>query len=285
MTATWTVGDVRITKVTELELPAPPHRLLSGVDRGMIDGHRWLFPDFVDARGRALLSVHALLIETPAACVLVDTCIGGVPKIPGRREARPVPAFESRFLDVLDAAGRGVADIDVVVCTHLHFDHVGWNTRWADGGWRVVFPRARYLVTHPEWQFWRDAGGGDGTVDDSVRPVLAAGQLDLVRPDHRVCDEVRLVHTPGHTPGHVSVAIESRGDQAFITGDLIHHPLQFAAPHVGSPQDVDAAAAAMTRQAFCAERVRDNALVIGTHFAGPTAGRVEAAGPAYRFVT
>ena len=276
MTASWAVGDVRITKVAELEIPAPLRRLLSGVDDGAIDRHRWLYPDFVDAGGRARLSVHALLVETPAVRVLVDTCIGD------RRDGMPLPAFESRFLGELAAAGCGVDDVDIVVCTHLHFDHVGWNTRRVDGRWRVTFPRARYVITRAEWE---RRSGGPADIRHTIDPLAEAGVLDLVDGDHQVCGGLRLAPAPGHTPGHVSVRIADKGQVAFVTGDLMHHPLQVAEPRIGSPQDADPALAERTRRKFLADRAADGALVIGTHFAGPSAGYVVAAGDSYRFVT
>ena len=119
---------------------------------------------------------------------------------------------------------------------------------------------------------------------DTVRPVVESGAADLVEVDHQICPQVRLVPTPGHTPGHVSVVIESGGQRAVITGDMAHHPLQFAEPDIGAPADSDSPMAAKTRRIFLAEREQDGALVIGTHFGGPTAGRIEADGESWKFV-
>jgi glyoxylase-like metal-dependent hydrolase (beta-lactamase superfamily II) len=172
-----------------------------------------------------------------------------------------------------------------VLCTHLHVDHVGWNTRLENGRWVPTFPKARYLIGRREWAHWKDeAEGPDRTVrNDSVRPVIYAGLADFVEADHRVTPEVRLAPTPGHTPGHVSVVIESKGSKAVITGDLMHHPVQCGEPGWASRFDVDPDQARATRRAFLEQCAKEGVLVLGTHFATPTGGRVVAHGEAFRF--
>jgi glyoxylase-like metal-dependent hydrolase (beta-lactamase superfamily II) len=273
----WTIGDVRITKVVEHELPIPMNGLLTDPPADAVARHGWLEP-FVTPEGDARLSIHGLVIEAGERRILVDTCVGHL------REGLIMPAMPSGFLESLADAGYAIGDIDTVVCTHMHFDHVGWNTRLVDGEWVVTFPNARYLFGRVEWEHWSTTDGDYMNVGDTIRPVLAAGQADLVEVDHQVCPEVRLVPTPGHTPGHVSVVIESGGERAVITGDMAHHPLQFAEPDIGAPADTDTPLGAKTRRLFLADRTEDGALVIGTHFGGPTAGRVEQDGAAWRLV-
>jgi glyoxylase-like metal-dependent hydrolase (beta-lactamase superfamily II) len=272
----WLVGDVRITKVVEHEFKVPLDGLLVGARPGLVDDHAWLAPDFVTEDGLARTSIHGLVVDTGERRILVDTCIGHL------RTGAGLPALESGFLDALGAAGYAAEDVDTVVGTHLHFDHVGWNTRLVGGEWRVTFPNARYLFGRTEWEHWSVTDGDFVDLADTVRPVVEAGQADLVATDHVVCDQVRLEPTPGHTPGHVSVVVESGGERAVITGDLAHHPVQFAEPALTSPADDDPAAAVATRRRFLAARADDGALVIGTHFAGPTAGRVVADGDGWR---
>jgi glyoxylase-like metal-dependent hydrolase (beta-lactamase superfamily II) len=138
-----------------------------------------------------------------------------------------------------------------VICTHLHTDHVGWNTRLVDGQLVPTFPRARYLVARPEWEHWSQAKDHwtQIVMADSVRPIFAAGLVDLVAVDHVVHETIRFEPTPGHTPGHVSVHIVSYDEEAVITGDLVHHPCQFARPDWGSSADANAAQADRTRKA------------------------------------
>lgn len=273
----WNVGDVRIIKVVEHELPVPLNGLLVEVPPETVARHDWLAP-FLMPEGNARLSIHALIIDTGDRRILVDTCVGSL------REGLAFPPMPSDLPADLAAAGYPIETIDTVVCTHLHFDHVGWNTRLVDGEWVVTFPKARYLFGRIEWEHWDITEDEYVNVDDTVRPVIASGQVDLVEIDHRLCDEVHLVPTPGHTPGHVSVVIESKGERAVITGDMAHHPIQFAEPELAAPADTDRSLAAKTRRVFLADRAEDGALVIGTHFGGPTAGRIQADGDTWRLV-
>ena len=272
------MGDVRITKVVEHELSIPMNGLLVDVPPEKVDRYEWLRPDFVTPEGDAQLSIHALVIDTGERRILVDTCVGAF------REGLALPSMASDLPRDLAAAGYPIESIDTVVCTHLHFDHVGWNTRLVDGEWVVTFPGARYLFGRTEWEHWNVTDDPYVNLDDTVRPVVAAGLVDLVEVDHRVCDQVWLEPTPGHTPGHVSVVIESNGERAVITGDMAHHPIQFADPDLSAPADSDSPMAAKTRRRFLAEREDDGALVIGTHFGGPTAGHVQADGDGWRLV-
>jgi glyoxylase-like metal-dependent hydrolase (beta-lactamase superfamily II) len=186
----------------------------------------------------------------------------------------------------LATAGFPAESIDSVMCTHLHVDHVGWNTRLVNGKWVPTFPNARYLFGRKEWEHWSSAQAlnRDGDVmGDSVRPIIDAGLAELVDMRHALTPEVRLEPTPGHTPGHVSVRISSRGEDAVITGDLMHHPLQCAEPDLANNYDVDAAGARRTRREFLARYSNKRMLVLGTHFAPPTGGWVVDAEQAWRF--
>jgi glyoxylase-like metal-dependent hydrolase (beta-lactamase superfamily II) len=192
---------------------------------------------------------------------------------------------QTPFLADLADAGFPREEVDTVICTHLHFDHVGWNTMLVDGEWVPTFPNARYLLCRDEWAHWSTEGGTGyaSTLDDAVRPVIDAGLADLVAPDHRVTDELRLELTPGHTPGHVAVHVESGGQHALITGDLAHHPVQWAEPHWFAEPDTDRAQSEATRRRLLDEYAGTDLLVIGTHFAPPCSGHLVADGPGYRF--
>ena len=185
----------------------------------------------------------------------------------------------------LRAAGVPPESVDLVICTHLHVDHVGWNTRLDSGRWVPTFPRARHLFAREEWEHWSSERDDDTRriLADSVQPVLDAGLATLVEMDHRVSDELWLEPTPGHTPGHVSVRLRSGDGDAVITGDLMHHPVQIAEPRWGSHFDTDMEQARKTRRAFC-ERYADGPVtVLGTHFHHPTAGRIRRHGETWRF--
>lgn len=272
----WQVGDVRITRVVELELAGGTRFILPDATREACLDLPWMRPHFMDEAGNLIMSVHALVVDTGRRRILVDTCIGN-------DKERSIPAWshlQTPFLDDLAAAGYPRDSIDTVLCTHLHVDHVGWNTMWVDGAWVPTFPNARYLLAEEEWRYWSaqdpEAEGGLNlnVLDDSVRPVFDAGLVDLVGPTHSICEEVQLEPTPGHTPGHVSVHITSQGQEALITGDCIHHPCQMSRTDWCSSADSDQAQGQRTREALLERYADGDVLVIGTHFATPTAGRV-----------
>lgn len=280
MAQRWKVGNVGVTRVVEIEMASPGTFVLPDASPESVARIAWLRPHFADADGLVRMSVHALVVESDGRRILVDTCVGN-------DKPRPIPDWNQRtgpFLRDLAAAGFPRESIDTVVCTHLHVDHVGWNTMLENDRWVPTFPRARYLFGKAEWEYWKDVKDEFGDVmGDSVRPVIEAGLAELVGSDHRITDEVRLEPTPGHTPGHVSVRISSEGEDAVITGDLMHHPCQMTNPQWASRFDYDAERARETRRRFL-ERYADRpVLVIGTHFASPTAGRIVRDGAAYRF--
>jgi glyoxylase-like metal-dependent hydrolase (beta-lactamase superfamily II) len=269
----WQVGRVTITRIVEMEVAGGSRFILPDATREACKPLRWLEPYFMDSEGNLIMSIHALVIDTGERRIIVDTCIGN-------DKERSVPNWshlQTSFLEDLEAAGYPRESIDTVLCTHLHVDHVGWNTMLVDGAWVPTFPNARYLLAEKEFEYWNGADAdalNDGIMDDSVRPVVDAGLVDLVDWEHEVCPEVRLEPTPGHTPGHVSVHVRSEGGEALITGDFMHHPCQMTRTDWCSSADFDAAAGQATREAVLGRYAGTDVLVIGTHFATPTAGRV-----------
>ena len=271
MNEVWQVGDVRISRVVELEVAGGSRFILPDATRDACLPYRWMQPHFMDAAGNLVMSVHALVVDTGERRIVVDTCIGN-------DKERDIPAWhrlQTAFLADLEAAGYPPDRVDTVLCTHLHVDHVGWNTMLVDGKWVPTFANARYLVGEEEWTYWQAVESSRQVLADSVRPVIDAGLMDFVATDHRVCDEVWLEPTPGHTPGHVSVRISSAGRNALITGDCIHHPCQMTRTEWCSSADTDQAQARGTREALLERCANSEVLVIGTHFATPTAGYVK----------
>lgn len=275
----WQVGDVCISRVVELTSATIGQHILpqsKSVDLGTI---AWMRP-FLTSDGKPLMSFHALIVESLGQTIMVDTCIGN-----GKRRGYPRwDLLQSSFLADLATAGFVPDGVDTVLCTHMHVDHVGWNTQRVGGRWQPTFARARYLYARDEWAHWQTEPADDTgpIIEDSVQPIFDAGLADLVDSDARVNHEVRLVPTPGHTPGHVSVAIESQGEAAIITGDMIHHPCQIAHPAWSTTADSDQDWARATRESFLKRHADTPTLIIGTHFAGPTAGTLKRDGDAYR---
>lgn len=272
----WTIGDVSITALVEGEYLFPCSFLLPGSTAGEVAAIRWAIPHFADTEGGLRLAVQAFLVRTPSLRIVVDTCMGN----DKQRSGGAGNMLATDMLERLTACGFGREEVDVVLCTHLHLDHVGWNTMREDGKWTPTFPHARYLVSRTEYDFAKGQGEGDDPLifADSVQPIVDAGLLDLVDGSHRICDEIALVPTPGHTRGHVSVTIESRGARALISGDIFHNPVQIAAPGWHSFNDADPGGATATRRAMLSSLADSATLLIGTHFPSPTAGYVTTAG-------
>ena len=277
----WKVGDVEITRVVDVVLPLPATALIpQAVPEALVDLHDWLCPHFLDPSGVMQLSIHTFAVRSGDARIVVDTCVGA-----GKPRPMLPDDLRSTFLEDLRSIGFAPERVDRVLCTHLHFDHVGWNTVKEGGRWVPTFSNARYLVGETEWGYWQNAEDAYApeAKHDSVLPIFEADLVDLVRSDHVVTDEVRLIPTPGHTPGHVSVMIESRGEQAIITGDLFHHPLQMAHPDWADAADVDGEQGRETRLRFLESWCDRPVLILGTHFAAPTAGHIVRDGKTWRF--
>jgi glyoxylase-like metal-dependent hydrolase (beta-lactamase superfamily II) len=271
----WQIGEVKVTRVVEMQVSGGSRFILPDATREACLPISWLAPHFMDEQGNLIMSIHALVVDTGSRRIIVDTCIGN-------DKQRSIPNWsnlQTSFLTDLEAAGYPRESIDTVLCTHLHVDHVGWNTMLVDGQWLPTFPNARYLLADREFEYWdgeEPDALNDGIMDDSVRPVVDAGLVDLVDWQHQVCPEVSLEPTPGHTPGHVSVHIRSNGAEALITGDFMHHPCQMTRTDWCSPADSDSVQGQKTRESVLAKYVDSDVLIIGTHFATPSAGHVKA---------
>jgi glyoxylase-like metal-dependent hydrolase (beta-lactamase superfamily II) len=289
MTNPLRLGDVKIDSVVEYEAPLfDVFDFFPALKREMLDEHRaWLEPKYIDpATGKVVLCVQSYIVRTPHHNILIDTCVGNHKP----RPARPFWHMMSsdRYERGLAAAGLSVHDIDYVMCTHLHVDHVGWNTRLENGRWMPTFPKARYLFADRELQHWTEKSEQDPAsfpwIVDSVLPVIAAGRAEAVRSDHVLNDLVRLVPTPGHTIDHFSVHVGKPGADALITGDFIHSPLQARIPDLGMRADYDSAQAGRTRRAIFERFAEEPTLMCTAHFPSPSTGRFVQKGDAFSFV-
>ena len=276
----WQVGRVKITRIVEMDLPVPA-AVIPQATPAELRKLPWLYPHFVDEDDTVLkLSVHTLLVDAPGVKLVVDTCVGN----DRPREITGGEPLATPFLQYLGEAGWSRDGVDAVVCTHLHVDHVGWNTMLENEKWAPTFPNARYLIGRREYEYWSTHEDEEqkAMLGDSVKPVFDAGLVQLVEMDHVISPEIRLTPSIGHTPGHVSVMIESGGERAVITGDIAHHPCQMA--HLDWSFDLfDRKTAELTRSRLFAEWADQPILVIGSHFPAPTAGHIVRDGAAFRF--
>jgi glyoxylase-like metal-dependent hydrolase (beta-lactamase superfamily II) len=268
------VGAVKITKIVEWEVIGGLFVLPEAVPE-KIKKEAWLFPHFADKEGELKLVVQSFVIETPHRRILVDPGLGN------NKKGRPVPDWNDRqgpFLADMAAAGFPPETIDTVISTHLHLDHVGWNTRLIDGRWEPTFKNARYVASRAEFDFWKDRREPDvvAVFKDSIEPVADAGMLDLVSPHHRLCEEVVLIPTPGHTPAHFSLEIRSQGERAILAGDLLIHPCQIAYPEWAAVSDLAPDQASRSRREILAKLANTDTLLLAAHFTA--AGRIKSDG-------
>ncbi|MYX95936.1 MBL fold metallo-hydrolase [Streptomyces sp. SID486] len=281
----WTVGDVIVHRIDEIPLPAATGAwLLPAATPDVVMAQDWLRPSFADDEGLLRIDSHSFAFSLRGRRVLVDTGIGN-----GKRRANPAwHDLDTDYLRRLTAAGFPPDTVDLVILTHLHADHVGWNTREVNGAWVPTFPNARYVTSRTEREFWAGYAMDEARAQmfrDSVTPVEEAGLLDLVdvpAAGAGVAPGLRLLPTPGHTPGHVAVELTARGRTAVITGDCVHHPVQLAHPAVGACVDIDPERSESSRRALLGALADTHTLLLGTHFAPPTAGRVVSREGAYR---
>jgi glyoxylase-like metal-dependent hydrolase (beta-lactamase superfamily II) len=277
----WTVGKVKITKIVELETIGSTRFILPLASNEEIRKLPWLIPHFATDEGRLKMSIHSLVVETPSRRIVIDTGLGN------DKEGRTVPTWNNRkgpFLETLTEAGFPPDSIDTVLCTHLHVDHVGWNTKLVGGRWVPTFTNARYVFGKAEYAYWRDyidEADKVAVFNDSVKPIVDAGKADLVASDHRLTDEITLIPTPGHSPGHMSILITSDGETGLLTGDVAHHPCQMAHLDWSSTADFDPVQSAVTRRELFSRFADTPTLAIGGHF---NAGHIKRDGEAFKFI-
>jgi glyoxylase-like metal-dependent hydrolase (beta-lactamase superfamily II) len=267
------LGEVTITRVVEIGRSAFPttSMLPDSTADAVAAHHHWLKPHFFDeAVGDIGSRIQTFVVKTPRHTVLIDTGIGNDKH---RHETSLWNMRQGTYLDDLAAAGVRPDDVDLVVCTHLHVDHVGWNTRLVDGEWVPTFPRARYVMAGDEWEFWkreRDAGTEpSGCIDDSVVPIVDAGRAVLTDADDAIDEHLTFEPWPGHTPGHVAVRLRTGDGEAVFSGDLMHRVVQVAEPQWSSRFCHDPARARSTRQEFVERHADSGTLILAAHFPRP----------------
>ncbi len=277
----WRIGDVSIERVVEVQTTGGTRFLLPDATRDAVLPIDWLRPEFADDNGNLVMCIHSYVLKTPEQTILIDTALGN-------QKQRPIPLWHQRsgsYLQDLAAMGVAPESVDLVICTHLHVDHVGWNTMLIDGQWIPTFPNARYRFGRIEWEYWKQRSDPlfATVIDDSVRPIVDAGLADLFEMDQQLTDEIRAEPTPGHSIGHTSLWIESAGERALISGDFLHHPCQAARLEWSSTADYDRDQAIETRRSMLHRLATEHVPLFGMHFATP--GLIVPDGQSYRMAT
>lgn len=266
-----TFGDFTITSVLETHIHREPSDFFAAFKKDRFDLHRrWIDPKAFDEQGWLLLPIKTHVIRSREHTIVVDTCYGNDKR---RKEGGAGHMMKTSFLTDLIAAGVKLETVDYVMCTHLHADHVGWNTRLENGRWVPTFPKAKYLFGRKDWELFSkraaERPGGGKVLGDSVKPVVDAGQATLVDGAYRVNETISIEPLPGHTPGHYGVHLLSRGSRAVFTGDMLHHPIQVAEHDWTSNACEDPAQSAATRWAFIERHADTGDLIVPAHFPEP----------------
>ncbi|MGE0418884.1 MAG: MBL fold metallo-hydrolase [Acetobacteraceae bacterium] len=288
MTTTFSVGDLVVHRVIESNGPLfnPREFFPALTQEALNENLHWLQPHYIDpATGQLVLCIQSYVVKTRHHNILIDSCVGN-------HKDRPNYAFwhrmeHDRYHSNLTAAGLTVNDIDFVMCTHLHVDHVGWNTRLENGVWVPTFPNAKYLFADRELAFWmekeKEAPGKQPWITDSVLPIVQAKREQVVTSSHELNDVVKLIPTPGHTIDHYAVHIGKPGADAIIGGDMIHSPIQARYPELGMRADYDSKQACETRRRVFGQICDTSTLLCTGHFPSPSKGRITRWDDGFRF--
>jgi glyoxylase-like metal-dependent hydrolase (beta-lactamase superfamily II) len=277
MSLKFTVGDLTIHRLIEQETSfLPALDLLSALTPELLAENRPWLRDAggIDESDVLVLCFQSYIVKTPHHTILIDSCIGNDKPRPLRPKWNM--KTDGTYMRALATAGFSVDDIDYVMCTHLHVDHVGWNTRLEGGRWVPTFPNARYIFTRSEFDYWTEQNAKTEVppFGDSVLPVVEARQAEIVRHDFEIGDHARILPTPGHTPGHVAFTFGRGKDTAVFSGDLMHSPLQARYPELSAKFDVDQTQAAATRRNFLERYCGTDTVCCTAHFPSPSAGRI-----------
>ncbi len=281
MSLTFKAGDLTIHRIIEQEttfLPALDF-LPALTPEVLAENRAWMqAAKALDASDVLILCFQSYVVKTPHHTILIDSCIGNDKPRPQRPKWNM--KTDDTYMRALAAAGISVGDIDYVMCTHLHVDHVGWNTRLENGRWVPTFPKAKYMFGRTEFDFWIETHAKTPVpaIGDSVMPIVDAKRHEVVGDDHAIGDHLRILPTPGHTPGHSAFRLGKGKDEAVFSGDLIHSPLQALYPELSMKFDVDQAVAGTTRRGFLERYCDTDTLCCTAHFPSPSVGRIRRKG-------
>jgi glyoxylase-like metal-dependent hydrolase (beta-lactamase superfamily II) len=285
MSLTLKAGDLTIQRIIEQETTfLPALELFPELSGEVLAENRAALKaaKALDDSDTLILCFQSYVVKTPHHTILIDSCIGNDKPRPTRPKWNM--KTDDTYMRSLKSAGIAVEDIDYVMCTHLHVDHVGWNTRLENGKWVPTFPKARYVFAKGEYDYWtgQHEKAEVPPFGDSVLPVVAANKAEIVGDDFTIGDHVKILPTPGHTPGHVAFTFGRAKEDAVFCGDLMHSPLQLRYPELSPKFDVDPKQAGATRRNFLQRYCDTDTLCCTAHFPSPSAGKIRSWGNGFR---
>lgn len=282
-------GNVEITQIVEMSISDLMGMLLPDATPEAVAEIDWLRPPYRTEAHTLNAVSQCFVIRKGDRLVVVDTCIGNEKNVSA---FAMLADLKLDFLKSLEAAGIDRMAVTDVLCTHLHFDHVGWNTYQKDGAWHPTFPNAKYHFAREEYEFWLQhkdeyIASDPNTLDavqgfsfaESIDPVVAAGLVNLIETDADLGDGFSVIPTPGHSPGHICLVIDAGDEKLMLAGDVMHHPCQIAHPEWAAVSDYDTSASTQTRHKLFNELSGTDVLMAGTHFCAPSFGTVSKGKP------
>ncbi len=282
----WKIGDVEVFMIVEMVDNELFSTFIPEAKPKAVLKYDWLKPNYIGDKGNLKAQVQSFVIKSNGKYILIDTCNGNHKERPGMSTWGNL---NTNFLEKFTHIGIDPDKIDYVACTHLHFDHVGWNTKLENGKWVPTFKNAKYLFSKEEYEYWikkpeNEVEDDHNGIADSVVPVVEAGQAEFVSDDHKLDESIRFIPTPGHTPHHISIAIESKCQKAIITGDVMHHPCQIAETSWTTLADTLPEQTIQTRIGFLMKYANTETLILGTHFPYPVAGYIVEEDGKFKFI-
>ncbi len=285
----FSLGEYHIHKILDAHSPVPLEMIFQDGDWSAFEENADWLSDQADMQMRMpYLSFHSYVLQTGRSNILVDACIGN------HKDRGGAPIFHMKetpdYMNDLASLGLTVDDIDFVMCTHMHADHVGWNTQLIDGRWVPTFPNATYIFAEKEFAHWvanakenPDEPWQVASYHDSILPVVDAGQSQLVQQDFELEKGIHLEAAPGHSPGNVVINVCSGNHMGIFSGDVVHHAVQMARPHWKINFCMDPELSGMTRRALVEKIADTETILMPAHFSGASAGRVRSHQDAFRF--
>ncbi|MGG2564486.1 MBL fold metallo-hydrolase [Pseudomonas aeruginosa] len=285
------IGDIKVTRILEYAGPThDPAFLFPQMDQGVLAEHRELMAPnhWIEHMNRLIVTIQFWIVHVGNEIVVIDTGVGNFKPRPGIARMNMLNGLVREWMT---AAGAPPEKVTRVVITHLHSDHVGWNTTWKDGRWEPTFPNATYHVPRDDFDFCHQSKNKEGGVIDvfgesffdSVMPIVDAGLAKMMQPGEEIADCLQVLAAPGHSPGQVIFKVRSQNEEGIFCGDILHSPVQIVRPEINSGYCIWEDTARQTRLAFLNDAADSGALILPVHFGEPHCGFIRRQGAGFAF--
>lgn len=284
------IGDIRVTRIQEYSAPShDPKFLLPEMDQQALEENEsWMAPNhWIPHMNKLIVTIQLWVVHAGSNIIVVDT---GVGNFKNRQDIPRMHMLNNLILEWLEAAGAPPEKVTHVVLTHLHSDHVGWNTRWVDNRWTPTFPNAKYYIPQQDFRFCEQGKNKEEKIDvfgesfnDSVMPIVNEGLSVMIRPGMEIADCLQVEDAAGHSPGQVAFRIRSQGEEAVFSGDIFHSPMQIVKPEINSGYCIYPDVARNTRYEFLNKAADTGSLILPVHFGDPYCGYIRRNGQGFSF--